>query len=124
MKNSLSLIAALAALVACSSTHFKPDQNKVTVSYKAPQGKCENLGSDTVETSHWASNETEILSEDVISDLVQSTCAKKANYIHIGRVEDNWLKRGLSSDAKKDSSKKEMKKTKVEGTFYNCSAIN
>jgi hypothetical protein len=124
MKKSISLIALLAALVACSSSHFKPEQNKVTVSYKPPQGKCENLGSDTVETNHWASNETEILSEDVISDLVQSTCAKKANYIHIGRVEDNWHKRGLSSDIKKDGPNKEMKKTKVEGTFYNCSVVN
>jgi hypothetical protein len=114
----------MSVIVACSSSHFKPEQNKVTVSFKAPQGKCENLGSDVVETSHWASQETETLSEDVISDLVQSTCAKKANYIHIGRVEDNWMKRGLSSDVKKDGPKKEMKKTKVEGTFYNCTVVN
>lgn len=117
--SKISVILFLAVLTACSGQHFKPDQNKVTVSYKAPQGECKNLGTDTVETKHWASQDTEALSEDVISDLVQSTCAKHANYIHIARVENTWLKRGVSSE-----QKKEMKKTKVESTYYSCLLAN
>lgn len=115
----ISLLTLSLAITACSSKNFKPAENKVTVSYKAPVSmtKCENLGSDTVVTKHWAKEEGEALSEDVISDLVQSTCAKRANYIHISKVENSWVKnREISSE----SYKKEMKKTKVESTYYLC----
>ncbi|MFZ4714672.1 MAG: hypothetical protein ACOYL6_13215 [Bacteriovoracaceae bacterium] len=115
----IPFLLLILALTACSHSNYKPE-NKITVSYKAPIGTCENLGSDTVETKHWASQEADTLTDDVISDLVRSTCAKHANYIHIGRVENTWLKRGLSNEL----SKKEMKKTKVESTYYLCRFSN
>lgn len=106
-------------LTACSNKYSQKEQAGVVVSYKGPALGCEFLGQNTVESKHSEKLENQELTDVIIGDLVMSTCAKNANYIHITKVADELLQsapRSISSE----SSKKELHRTKVEGKFYNC----
>lgn len=120
MKILLPIFVLLSS--ACSFKTVRPQENRVSINFKAPENKCEFKASQTIQKKIYKTSEEGELDNSVVTEMIRLSSEKNANYVEIIKQEDFLLRKGSRaiSSLNENQNAKDYYRVKLETKYYSC----
>ena len=123
----LCLSVLMILISACSLESVKPQDNRVSINYKAPESKCVFVSNHSTTKKIYKINDEQELDNSIVTELVSNATKNNANYVEIVKQDDFLIKKASRTISSTDEASKSIfqnkdyYRVKIESNLYSCS---